>query len=126
MQLVLCSVALQAQEQDTNWPGDTSRVHGIIVADPGIALGKAILILPPLVQPDGKFESFQFLDAHPGIPPPLLRGAFTPKAELLSPYLLQRQRDRQLNTLYIVLGAVELGGAAYIAYRHIKKYGFLR
>ena len=27
-------------------------------------------------------------------------------------------------TLWMILGSVEMGGAAYIAYRHIKKYGF--
>jgi len=31
-----------------------------------------------------------------------------------------------LESIRTILGAVQAGGAAYIAYRHIKKYGFLK
>lgn len=123
LQLVLCSAALQAQVHETTLIGDTSRIQGVVIADPGIALGKAVLLLPPLL-PEGRFETFMFTDMHPGIPPPLLHGTFAPKLDLLSPYVLQQQRESRLSTLYLILGAAELGGAGYIAYRHIKKYGF--
>ncbi len=33
------------------------------------------------------------------------------------------QNDRKFETLWMVLGSLEFGGAAYVAYRHIKKYG---
>jgi hypothetical protein len=122
--LVLCSVALQAQEHDTSSIGDTSHAHTIVVADPGIALGKATLLLPSSLQPAGRFESFLFSEPNPRIHQPFLQGALAPKVDLLSPYLLQRQQETQLNPLYLILGAMEMGGAAYIAYRHVKKYGF--
>jgi hypothetical protein len=124
LQLVLCAAALQAQEQDTSSIRDTSRVRGFVIADPGIALRKAIILFPPSLQHDGRFESFQFLDTPSGMPPPLLNRVFTQKADLLSPYLLQLQQESQAGSLHVVLGAAGLGGAAYLAYRHIKKYGF--
>ena len=32
-------------------------------------------------------------------------------------------KDDELKTLKSILGSVQLGGAAYLAYKHIKKYG---
>jgi hypothetical protein len=34
------------------------------------------------------------------------------------------QDEKKYRTLWMVLGSVEMGGALYVAYRHIKKYGF--
>ena len=123
--MALCSTASPAQEQETGAAADTTRVYGVVIVDPGIALGKPILLLPPSLQPEVLFEPSLFTDRYSGNFPPFLGGVYEPKVDLISPYLLQRQRDNKLSTLYTVLGAVELGGVAYIAYRHIKKYGFL-
>jgi len=37
-----------------------------------------------------------------------------------------RNTDDPIKSLRMVLGAVSAGGAAYIAYQHIRKYGFLK
>ncbi len=37
-----------------------------------------------------------------------------------------RKNDDPLEALRMMLGAVEAGGASYLAYRHISKYGFLK
>ncbi len=39
---------------------------------------------------------------------------------------INRSPDDPLKSLRMVLGAVSAGGAAYIAYQHIRKYGFLK
>jgi hypothetical protein len=124
LQVVLCSALLQAQGKDTSRAGDTLRIHDFALSGPGVVPGKGVLLIPPLLQPEGVFDPFSGM--YPGLQPALLGAPFPSKADLVSPYLLRLHRESQLNTLYMVLESMELGGAAYIAYRHIKKYGFLR
>jgi hypothetical protein len=48
------------------------------------------------------------------------------KTSILNP-LIQQYNDMQgFKELKYILGMVQAGGAAYIAYQHIKKYGFLK
>lgn len=124
LEVVLCSALLQAQGKDTSRAGDTLRIHDFALTGPGIVPGKGVLLIPPLLQPEGVFDPFSGMSL--GLPPALPGGPIPSKADLMSTYLLQRERETQYNTLYMVLGTMNLGGAAYIAYRHIKKYGFLR
>ena len=46
--------------------------------------------------------------------------------DLTAAWRLQRAREEKNSTLYTVLGTVQLGGMAYLAYRHIAKYGFFK
>ena len=47
-------------------------------------------------------------------------------AKMLDP-LLSSYHAKQNNAVWRqVLGAIQLGGVAYLAYKHIKKYGFLK
>ncbi len=121
LQLMLYSAAVPAQEQQKGPATDTSRVQPAVLVE--VPLGKPILHLPLSFGPELQFKRFLLTDIHYGVPPAFLGGAYEFKTDLISPYLLQRQRDNELSTLYRVLGVVELGGAAYIAYLHIKKYG---
>ncbi len=43
--------------------------------------------------------------------------------DLAAPWKLQLARENQHRTLYTILGAVQAGGVAYLAYRHIRKHG---
>lgn len=45
----------------------------------------------------------------------------SPKIDLTAPWKLQLQRKEENKTLYSILGSVQLGGTAYLLYRHIKK-----
>ncbi len=109
---------------DTTSAGDTLHLNGFVIEDPGVSLGKAILILPPTLQRELQFEAFRLTEVSPGAPPPFLQGSYGSKLDLLSPYLLQRESENRLSTLYLILGAAVGGGAAYIGYQHVKKYGF--
>ena len=46
--------------------------------------------------------------------------------DLTAAWRLQRAREEKNSALYTVLGTVQLGGVAYLAYRHVKKYGFFK
>jgi len=48
------------------------------------------------------------------------------RVDLISPFCLQMESEARLRTLQTVLGAVQVGGVAYLAYRHIKKYGLFK
>jgi hypothetical protein len=123
LQITLWSSAPPAQSQETKQVRDTTHLSkSVIILDPGLALGKFTVLIPPALQPGGGMMPPSFTDIRSGLESPLLLGS-EQKADLISPFLLQRQKQSALSPIYTVLGAMELGGAAYIAYRHIKKYG---
>jgi hypothetical protein len=126
LQVFLCIAAAIAQPQQHGTAADTSRVHQVVIVDPGIALGKPILLLPPALATESTAEPFFVPGMRPTLPPPLIGGAYELKVDLISPYLLQRQKAQQYSTLTAVLGSIQVGGVAYLAYRHIKKYGLFR
>jgi len=47
----------------------------------------------------------------------------TKEIDISSPWKLELAEQNEFRTLGLILGSIEAGGAAYIAYRHIKKYG---
>jgi hypothetical protein len=121
--VILRTSASPAQAQEANLGTDTSRVcSDIIIIDPRLALGKVTLLFPPVLQREARFAPLSFTDMHPGIAPPFPE-VYGPKADLMSPFLVQTQKESKLSTIYTIIGAVELGAAANVAYRHIKKYG---
>ena len=48
------------------------------------------------------------------------------KTYILDPLNQQYKASQSFKELKYILGMVQTGGAAYIAYKHIKKYGFLK
>lgn len=105
-----------AQKRDT-----TTRSFRIL--DPGISSGKAEFLLPPsLTLPERDFpETFRTTNT---VAPPFLFSTSEAKIDLLAPLRLQWRKEDELQTLYTIVGTVEFGGALYVAYRHLKKYGF--
>jgi hypothetical protein len=83
---------------------------------------RPLFVLPPILLNDFSFGSPGFIS---GIRPPMFptSGAslVDAKVDLLSPLRLQWARDAKLKPYYSVLGAVQLGGAAYALYRHFRK-----
>jgi hypothetical protein len=122
--VVLCSIVLRAQQAENGRPGDTFRIHGFTLSGPAFVPEGGMLRIPPLLLPDGIFQLSPFPGLPPGVQSSFLSGPLVPRVDLISPFLLQRQRESRLSTLYMVLGAAGLGGAAYIGYRHVEKYGF--
>ena len=101
---------------------DTSR---IILVEPGMSPGSALFLLPPHLEQPLLFESpttfFGQLSPStsawdPGRPLEI-------RPDLLAPLRLQWQREAELGTFRAILGSIQLGGAAYMAYRHFAKSG---
>ena len=107
---------------------ETDSAHRVVILDPGIALGRPILLFPSPLERDSLFvtPSFLMLGEIPAVAEPLIVGNFEQRVDLLSPLRLQMEKESGFRSLQAVLGTVELAGVGYLAYRHIKKYGFLR
>jgi hypothetical protein len=121
---VFLAVAASSQQQTEVQPND-SAANRVVLFDPGISTGKATLLLPRSLQGEPSFfiPPFLFSGQVPGVAPPFLGGMFEQKADLTSPLRLQMESEARLRTLYTILGTVQVGGVAYLAYRRIKKYG---
>ncbi|GAB4287976.1 MAG: hypothetical protein Kow0098_05220 [Ignavibacteriaceae bacterium] len=55
--------------------------------------------------------------------------AFTKNEEgfyLTKPLFIQYENEEKLKTVKYILGMAQLSAVGYLAYKHIKKYGFLR
>ena len=124
--LALWSPLLIAQEQLEFVAPDTIPKGGIIVLDPGLSLGKPTLLMPTWLEPGaapGPPPIFAG-SSRPAVPTQFAAWSLEPKVDLTASLRLQRASDSDLRILYSVLGAVQAGGVAYLAYRHVKKYGF--
>jgi hypothetical protein len=122
---LVATLAVLAQQRSG---GDTTvadRANRITIIDSGISLGKPMLLLPPSLQSDREIAvpPFLFGGGTPGVPPPFPGGGVELRADLTSPLRLQMESEARLRTLYTVLGTVQVGGVAYLAYRRLKKYG---
>ncbi len=47
-----------------------------------------------------------------------------PYEDLLSPLMQQYQSQQKMKPLYYILGTAQTAAVGYLAYKHIKKYGF--
>jgi len=47
-------------------------------------------------------------------------------SELLNPLYNSYLDSQKYSTLYSIIGSVQIGAVTYLAYKHIKKYGFLK
>ncbi len=65
----------------------------------------------------------KFYHASSSSPQPLM-WEFQNKIDIASPWKLQLARENENRTLNTIFGSIGTGGALYMAYRHVKKYGF--
>lgn len=113
------------QEQSSALPADSAKSTGIIILDPGVSTGRPTLLLPPALQFSeiaGDTSIFA-LWKKTAMRPPLVSGLLEPKADLTAALRLQWAKDGELKSLRTVLGTVQLGGVAYLAYRALSAKG---
>ena len=122
--LLISLLSAQTQHHQKSEPQDTT-LSLLRMTDPSVMLERPVFVLP-----------LMFALAHAqDAPLPSLYQSFagTPQSfnwdhpstiDLTAPLKLQLQDAEKDRPWKITLGAAELGGAAYIAYKHIKKYGF--
>ncbi len=121
--ILLCASMVTAigQEQKNSQPQDTSlnRTRNI---DSEFLFDKPSVLFHPSLR------------ATPEYYPNLLQPSFTlgmqtiswkspERIDLVSPWQYELTKQEELRTLRTILGTVQLGGVAYLAYRHIKKHG---
>ena len=76
--------------------------------------------------PKLSFLPFQPLDLYYQPPVTMSHSMFSmvpEKIDLVSPWKLQLANQEKYATWRTIMGSIQLGGVAYIAYQHIKKYG---
>jgi len=123
--ILLSTLVASGQQHSQGERPDSDATKRAIIVDPGLSLGKPTLLLPPSLRDDTApvIPPFLLSEKSPGIPVPFLGGSPSMKVDLTSPLRLQMAREERLRPLWTVLGTVEVGGAAYAAYRYIKKHG---
>lgn len=117
-----------AAQQDGSAAADTDTTDRVVIVDPGLSLGAPTLLLPRSLDERMALVVPPFVSRGwgPGQRPPFLGGPLRQNIDLLAPLRLQWEREEELRPLYTVLGAVQLGGVAYMAYEHIKKRGLFK
>ena len=126
--LVACTLAAAGQERLGVQATDTGSTRRIVILDPGITLGRPTILLPPPVEMASRLRlpSSSIFDVTPAFSSAFLGGVLDEKVDLTSPLRLQMKREADLQPFHTILGTIQAAGTAYIAYRHIKKYGFLK
>ena len=124
---LVLALAASAWGQSEIATGDTVATGKIVLLDPGISLGRPTFLIPPSILEEPVFIVPPFFSSMDyAMAPPFFAGWKEKKLDLMAPLRLQMQREEKLQTLQTVLGAMQFGGAVYIAYQHVKKYGFLK
>ena len=125
LMMVLFAFLARSQQQAVSPPADTALHRGIIITDPGLATGRATLLLPRILQFEDMSSDTSIFAVwqKTAISPPLLGGLLEPKADLTATLRAQWARDSQFRIYRTVLGTVQIGGAAYLAYRALTAKG---
>jgi hypothetical protein len=108
-------------------PADTGTANRIVLLDPGLSLGRATFLFPSSVGAGLSFRDPAMTFAGGGFPGagPFIGEFLEPRADLMSPLRLQMEKEK-LSPFQTALGAIQVGGVGYMAYKHIKKYGLFR
>jgi len=126
--LVLLTHPLMAQTRGTEAFTDTARAEHVVILDPGISSGRPSLLLPASLGGEAmvRLPFFALPGMDRAVPPPFLDWGAEHKVDLLLPMRLADAEQPGIRTIRIVLGSVQAAGVAYIAYRHLKKYGLFK
>jgi len=114
----------RAQESAPRQVADSVELRSLVFSRPGFTLAHPALIEAP------ELSGMPLMQEYPTT---YLGYALlsTPSSQETRPELtwqmtLSPQKRDPLQTIRMMVGAAEAGGAAYLAYKHIKKYGFLK
>ena len=127
--LLLCltgfSLFLPSRLSSQEVQGDSTSAPRIMVVEPGMAPGSTMFLLPPHLEQPLRFSSPTFffdginsLSDSPDFGRPL-----EVRPDLLAPLRAQWAREARMGTFRTILGSIQIGGVAYLAYRHFAKLG---
>jgi hypothetical protein len=122
--IVILAAMTTAQELNTIQSADTLVLKRLVFPGPKNSLGRPSFLPPARLSDAAITHDFptSFLGYALLSEPPVPEQ----RADLSWQMVLSRKNEDPLESVRMMLGAVEAGGAAYIAYRHIRKYGFLK
>lgn len=120
--LLLFTALLSAQQERI--PADTALTL-LRMADPGILLEQPVFTLPftfAVVQPEQN-RHLPLYQSFAGTPQSFAWERTTP-TDLTAPLMLQLYQSPAEKAFKITLSGAMTAGVAYMAYKHVKKYGF--
>jgi hypothetical protein len=120
--LIFFFTVLRAQPQPT--PADTALTL-LRMPDPGILLDQPVFTLPftfAVVQPEQN-RHLPLYHSFAGTPQSFAWERTIP-ANLTAPLMLQLYQSPAEKAFKITLSGAMTAGALYVAYKHVKKYGF--
>lgn len=127
--VLLLAACLDAAVAQVGQGTDSLRSAVASPAEVRLSFSRPTPLNTPWLEQQQEFElALPYLLAPlPTTPYPFLTSYDGPQEpDLTAAWRLQRAREEKNSALYTVLGTVQLGGVAYLAYRHVKKYGFFR
>ncbi len=125
----ILAVSLSAAAQVTGTrSADTTRTPRLLLPETDLWLSRPTLFEHPSPVPDlSRFDlPPEFLEHDFTFPPSFTGGFVERRADLMSPLLLQWKSEERMRPFMIILGSISAGGAAYLAYEHIRKYGLFK
>jgi len=114
-------LTVNGQEQKNAQPQDSSKNKSHYYSR------ELILTQPPLLPAHSYGDTQQnfssFLHQSHTVPMPPFSWTYTTKIDLESAWKQELAKQDEYRTLRTILGSVNMGGAAYLTYLHLKKYG---
>jgi hypothetical protein len=124
--LVMGGVAYGQQALDVRLM-DTSAGRRVLLLDPGVAGGQVTLLFPSYIKITAvsRLQPLPFIGNDLGFYTPAGPSVFRQPMDPIAPLRLQWESGRKMYPITVVLGAAVTGAACYMAYEHVRKYGFL-
>lgn len=121
---VLC-VSVASRSSAQNAQADSTVTPRIIFVEPGMAPGSTLILLPPQLEQPLPFSSptFFFKDFISSSASLDFGRALEVRPDLLAPLRAQWEREAKLGAFRTILGSIQIGGVAYLAYRQLAKSG---
>jgi hypothetical protein len=120
--IVSCGVAAIGQDAGVRPEADTAGRHMNFLL-PGLSGIQTPMIVPEFFS-TGYGPTPGFVVPALDITQPHRFGSYRENLDLTAGWRLELAGQEKLKTLQIIMGAAVLGGAGYVAYEHVKKYGF--
>lgn len=104
---------------------DSVSASRIELVEPAMTPGSSMFLLPPHLEQPLRFSSptFFFDGVRSVSDSPDFGRSLETRPDLLAPLRAQWTREAQMGTFRTILGSIQIGGVAYLAYRHFAKLG---
>ena len=125
LSLTAAMLSLHPQVSAQDGQRDSTSASRIVLVEPAMTPGSTMFLLPPNLEEPLPFSSptFFFKGLFPSSISPDFGHALEVRPDLLAPLRVQWEREAQLGAFRTILGSIQIGGVAYLAYRQFAKSG---